>query len=88
MTLKFENNFDSTVTSSSNSAAYQAAVLSVENFLTSQLTTVGGDVTLKINWRYDTKDANGNPFGSNTLANNIFGNNLHEHSYADRRRSR
>jgi len=83
MTLKFENNFDSTVTSSSNSAAYQAAVLSVENFLTSQLTTVGGDVTLKINWRYDTKDANGNPFGSNTLANNIFGNNLHEHSYAD-----
>lgn len=83
MTLSFENNFDSTVTSSSNSAAYQATVLAVENFLTSELTTVGGDVTLKINWRYDTKDANGNPFSSNTLANNVFGNNLHEHSYSD-----
>lgn len=83
MTLKFENNFDATVTSSSSSAAYQSAVFSVENFLSSQLTTTGGDVTLKINWRYDTKDANGNPFSSNTLANNIFGNNLHEHSYTD-----
>ena len=83
MTLKFENNFNSTVTSSSNSAAYQSAVLGVENFLSSQLTTIGGDVTLKINWRYDTKDANGNAFSPNTLANNIFGNNLHEVSYSD-----
>ena len=50
MTLKFDNNFDATVTSSSSSAAYQSAeVLGVENFLSSQLTTLGGDVTLKIN---------------------------------------
>ena len=83
MTLKFENNFDSTVTSSANSAAYQSAVLGVENFLTSELTTIGGDVTLKIDWRYDTKDGNGNGFGPNTLANNIFGNNLAEVSYSD-----
>src|SRR5262249_42174155 len=38
-------------------------------------------VTLKINWRFDTKDANGKAFGPNTLANNIFGNNLVEVSY-------
>ena len=85
MTLKFENNFDSTVTSSANSAAYQSAVLAVENFLSAQLTTLGGDVTLKIDWRYDTKDANGNGFSPNTLANNIFGSNLHEVSYSDLR---
>jgi VCBS repeat-containing protein len=83
MTLKFDNNFDSTVTSSASSAAYMAAVASVENFLTSELTTVGGDVTLKINWRFDTKDANGNAFSPTTLANNVFGNNLHEHTYAE-----
>lgn len=85
MTLTFDNNFDSTVTTSANSTAYQNAVLAVENFLTSQLTTAGGDVTLKIDWRYDTKDANGNGFSPNTLANNIFGNNLHEVSYSDLR---
>jgi VCBS repeat-containing protein len=78
MALIFENNFESGVTQ-----AYKDTVGLVENFLSSQLTTTGGDVTLKIDWRYDTKDANGNPFGPNTLANNIFGNNLHEHSYSD-----
>ena len=85
MALKFENNFDSTVTSSTNSTAYQNSVLAVENFLSSELTTSGGDVTLKIDWRYDTKDANGNAFSPNTLANNVFGNNLHAVSYTDLR---
>src|SRR6478736_3919976 len=83
MSLIFENNFDSTVTSSSSSLAYQNAVVAVETFLSDQLTTIGGDVTLMINWRFDTQDANGNPFGPNTLANNIFGNTLTEVSYTD-----
>jgi len=83
MALLFENNFDSTVTSSTSSTAYQNAVMAVETFLSDQLTTIGGDVTLKINWRFDTVDANGNPFGPNTLANNIFGSNLVEVTYAD-----
>jgi VCBS repeat-containing protein len=85
MTLKFDNNFDSTVTSSSSSAAYQNAVQQVESFLTSELTTAGGDVTLKINWRFDIKDANGNGFAPSTLANNVFGSTLHEVSYSDLR---
>src|SRR4051812_35473763 len=84
MALIFDNNFDSTVTSSSSSQAYQDAVAAVENFLSAQLTTFGaGDVTLKINWRFDTVDANGNSFSPTTLANNIFGNNLVEVSYAN-----
>jgi len=85
MALLFENNFDSTVTSSSSSTAYQNAVTAVETFLSAQLTTFDptADVTLKINWRFDTVDANGKAFGPNTLANNIFGSNLVEVSYSD-----
>src|SRR6476620_5712626 len=85
MALLFENNFDSTVTSSSSSTAYQNAVTAVETFLSAQLTTFypTADVTLKINWRFDTVDANGKAFGPNTLANNIFGSNLVEVSYSD-----
>ena len=77
MALIFDNYFDSTVTSNANSAAFQAAVNAVETFLSSQLTTfgAGSDVTLRINWRFATSDYNGNAFGSNTLANNVFLNN-------------
>jgi VCBS repeat-containing protein len=77
MGLSFENNFESGVTQ-----AYKDTVTLVENFFTSQLTT-SENVVLKIDWRYDTVDGNGNPFPSNALANNIFGNNLHSHSYSD-----
>src|SRR5215210_7236734 len=83
MALIFDNFFDATVTGSSSSAAFQAAVTSVENFLTSQLTTFdSADVTLRINWRFATSDYNGNAFGSNTLANNVFLNNVVT-NYAD-----
>jgi VCBS repeat-containing protein len=77
MALIFDNFFDSTVTSNANSAAFQAAVNAVENFLTSQLTTFGAnsDVTLRINWRFATTDYNGKPFLATTLANNVFLNN-------------
>ena len=77
MALIFDNFFDSTVTGNANSAAFQAAVTAVENFLSSELTTfgAGSDVTLRINWRFATTDYNGNAFGSNTLANNVFLNN-------------
>ena len=77
MALTFENNFESGVTQ-----AYKDTVGLVENFLSSQLTT-SENVVLKIDWRYDTVDGNGNAFPSNALANNIFGSNLHSHSYAD-----
>jgi VCBS repeat-containing protein len=74
MALIFDNFFDATVTGNANSAAYQAAVLAVENFLSAQLTTfgAGSDVTLRINWRFATTDYNGNAFGPGTLANNVF----------------
>jgi hypothetical protein len=78
MALIFDNFFDATVTGNANSAAFQAAVTTVENFLSAQLTTFGAnsDVTLRINWRFATTDFNNNPFGSNTLANNVFLNNV------------
>ncbi len=77
MALIFDNFFDATVTSNASSAAFQAAVGAVENFLSSELTTFGAnsDVTLRINWRFATTDYNGNAFGPNTLANNVFLNN-------------
>jgi hypothetical protein len=84
MALIFDNFYDVTVTSSANSAAFQAAVTAVESFLSAELTTFGAnsDVTLRINWRFDTKDYNGNAFAPNTLANNVFLNNAVV-SYAD-----
>jgi VCBS repeat-containing protein len=85
MALIFSNNFDTTVTTNASSQAYQDTVAAVENFLSAQLTTLAGDVTLQINWRYDTQDANGKAFAPTTLANNIFGNTLVEVSYADLR---
>jgi VCBS repeat-containing protein len=77
MALNFENNFEAGV-----SDAYKTTVGLVEDFLKSQLTT-SEDVVLKIDWRYDTKDANGVAFPSNALANNIFGTNLNPHPYSD-----
>src|SRR5262245_49935922 len=77
MALIFDNFFQSDVTSSAVSQAYEDTVTAVESFLSSQLTTFGAnsDVTLRINWRYDTTDYNGNPFAATTLANNVFLNN-------------
>jgi hypothetical protein len=74
MALLWENFYQTDVTNNPNSAAFQAAVTAVENFLSSQLTTFGpnSDVTLRINWRFDTTDYNGTAFQPGTLANNVF----------------
>src|SRR3954453_16182194 len=77
MALIFDNFFDATVTGNANSAAFQAAVATVENFLTAELTTFDATgVTLRINWRFAGTDYNGKTFGANTLANNVFLNNV------------
>jgi hypothetical protein len=77
MALIFDNFFDATVTTNANSAAFQAAAVAVENFLSAQLTTIGAnsDVTLRINWRFATTDYQGNALPATALANNVFLNN-------------
>src|SRR5262249_23162340 len=83
MALFFDNFFQSDVTSSKVSKAYQGTVTAVENFLSSQLTTFGAnsDVTMRINWRYDTTDYNGGPL-NDSLASNVFPN-IYTASYTD-----